>query len=301
MSRAAVQEWGQQRCSQRRNRRLPARRGAGVQPGKLQPRHRLLHGCRRPGVDTATPSGAGTEAPWISPRSRRDGNVLRELTPQNRLRALATGGDPVARSHELETKRVFNRRHRDCSKKGPAARSEAPGIRGTVEARLHKVLTYEDQAPRKAQRLPADAGDDRGRNPRRRGCRRSGRSRGTAFEYDWTLRQPTKATVDPGEGPIWRSRSISVYDDETGLPDRSSASPPTPKAKAPARRRRSTTGQRGRRMRRLPPVREPSLQDDAGRPTRHRRPPELLVTKYPPTTASASRRSPRKPGRWRRT
>ena len=36
------------------------------------------------------------------------GNVIRELTPQNRLRALAAGSESVAKAHELETKRRYN-------------------------------------------------------------------------------------------------------------------------------------------------------------------------------------------------
>lgn len=43
-------------------------------------------------VNTATPKGAGTEAASISTsETNENGNVYRELTPQNRLRALASG------------------------------------------------------------------------------------------------------------------------------------------------------------------------------------------------------------------
>lgn len=60
-------------------------------------------------VNTATPSGAGTSAPSITtPEPDEHGNVLRELSVQNRLRALAAGSGSVAKSHELETKRLFN-------------------------------------------------------------------------------------------------------------------------------------------------------------------------------------------------
>src|SRR5262249_56548945 len=60
-------------------------------------------------VNVATPSGAGTTAASISTREADEhGNVIRELSPQNRLRALAAGSGSVAKSHELETKRLFS-------------------------------------------------------------------------------------------------------------------------------------------------------------------------------------------------
>ena len=59
-------------------------------------------------VNSATPSGAGTSAPSITTSETDEhGNVVRELTAQNRLRALAAE-NTVLRAEELETKRHYN-------------------------------------------------------------------------------------------------------------------------------------------------------------------------------------------------
>ena len=61
-------------------------------------------------VNTATPAGAGIGAPSISTSEYDEfGNVVRELTPQNRARSLAAGSGSAKLSEEIDTKRKYSK------------------------------------------------------------------------------------------------------------------------------------------------------------------------------------------------
>ncbi len=95
MSRAAVQEWGQQHAPSDATAVFPPDEVPASNPENYNRATVYYMDAEGQVLDTATPSGAGTEAPSISTTEADEhGNVLRELTPQNRLRALATGGRP---------------------------------------------------------------------------------------------------------------------------------------------------------------------------------------------------------------
>jgi RHS repeat-associated protein len=166
-------------------------------------------------VNTATPAGAGTTSASITTTETDEfGNVTRELSAQNRLRALAAGTNSVSRSHELETKRVFmldqNRREEEW---GPLheVRLES-GV--SVQARLHRVVNFEEGAPlglspephlptkeTVSAFIPATGVE--------------ADQRVTETKYNWTLRKPTDTVVDPSGLNL---RTHTEYDPISGLP-----------------------------------------------------------------------------------
>ncbi|MGN6586911.1 MAG: DNRLRE domain-containing protein, partial [Solirubrobacterales bacterium] len=97
-------------------------------------------------VNTAAPSGAGPGSPAIATTETDEhGNAVRELTPQNRLRALAAGSESaqIAKAEELATKRVFSADGTELLEEwGPMhqVRLESGSL---VQARLHRVLSYD--------------------------------------------------------------------------------------------------------------------------------------------------------------
>ncbi len=117
------------------------------------------------GANTATPSGAGTSAPSITTsESDEFGNVVRELTAQNRLRVLAVSeSEREQRWKELETKRHFSADGTQMDvQTGPPAQDRP------VQRRL---------AGDRRQPPPSNARNDGSQHPRRRHRRRSARHR----------------------------------------------------------------------------------------------------------------------------
>jgi RHS repeat-associated protein len=170
-------------------------------------------------VDVATPSGGGTSSPSISTSEYDEfGNVIRELTPQNRLRALAAGSGSVAKSHELETKRRFNGDGTQMEEEwGPLhlVRLEAGT---TTQARTHRLVKYNEGIS--AEELAKG-------NPHLPTWERTGAAipgnetdadqRVTETHYNWSLRKPTETIIDPGSGHL-NITTVTAYDGTTGLP-----------------------------------------------------------------------------------
>lgn len=171
------------------------------------------------GVNAATPAGAGTEAASISTtESDAFGNVIRELTPQNRLRALSKGtkGEQIDRAIELDTHREFSTDGTEMVKEwGPLHQIRLAS--GTVtQARFHKFVEYDQGAP------APPAGTPMPHLPTREITGASIPKLGeimdqrvTEYRYDWTLRKPTETILDPSGLNI---RSVTVYDKGSGLP-----------------------------------------------------------------------------------
>jgi RHS repeat-associated protein len=170
-------------------------------------------------VNTATPKGAGTEAASITTSEYEEhGNVIRELSAQNRLRALAAGteAEKIAKSHELETKRLYNSEGTQMEEEwGPMhqVRLESGEV---AQARMHKTVQYNDLK---------EGWSGTGINPHLPTSETIGASnpkwgtdadqRLTQTKYNWTLRKPTETIVDPF-GLDQQTRI--AYDPETGLP-----------------------------------------------------------------------------------
>jgi RHS repeat-associated protein len=165
-------------------------------------------------VNTATPAGAGTSAGSIT-TSEVDqfGNVTRELSAQNRVRALAAGSGSVAKSHELETLKTYSADGTELlEERGPMHQIRLESGTST-QGRLYRSIVYENPSlpglppphlPTKETTAALVSGTLYDQ-------------RITETEYNKELRKPTKTVVDPGEGHL-RITSVTVYDKDTGLP-----------------------------------------------------------------------------------
>jgi RHS repeat-associated protein len=166
-------------------------------------------------VNTATPSGAGTSAPSITTtETDQHGNVVRELSAQNRLRALAAP-EPAVRSHELETKRLYSADGTEMQEEWGPLHEVRLESGSTVQARLHKTAQYD------AGWAESGAEGPKPHLPTREtvGAAIAGQGtdadqRVTETKYSWALRKPTDTTVDP-QGLNLRTH---VEYDSPGLP-----------------------------------------------------------------------------------
>jgi RHS repeat-associated protein len=167
-------------------------------------------------INTATPSGAGTSAPSImTTEADEHGNVVRELSAQNRLRALAAGSESVKRSEELETKRHFNAEGTQMEEEWGPMHQVRLESGETVQARLHRTVQYDEGAPTPPPGTPMP------HLPTRETTGASIPGHGedaeihvTKTEYNWPLRQPTETITDPGGLEL---KTRIAYDPESGL------------------------------------------------------------------------------------
>jgi RHS repeat-associated protein len=172
-------------------------------------------------INTATPAGAGTTGASITTTETDEfGNVTRELTAQNRLRALAAGGESVTRSHQLETRFVFSADGTELTDElGPlhAVQIESGEEAGSlVPARLHRSILYDQSAPEGISPKPhLPTKEEVGASVPGKGIDRDRRT--TEYKYDWNLRKPTKTIVDPGIGHL-NITTTTTYNGFTGSP-----------------------------------------------------------------------------------
>jgi RHS repeat-associated protein len=167
-------------------------------------------------VNTATPSGAGTSAPSITTTETDEhGNVVRELSAQNRLRALAAGAESVVRSHELETKRIYNADGTEMKEEWGPLHEVRLESGSTVEAKLQRTFEYDDGAP------TPPAGTPPAHLPTKEVSAAWVPGQGyfdhreVRTKYDWALRKPTETIVDPLGLNL---RTKIEYDSVSGLP-----------------------------------------------------------------------------------
>jgi RHS repeat-associated protein len=170
------------------------------------------------GVNTATPPGAGTSEESITTtESDEFGNVTRELTAQNRLRALADPeGKTVERSHQLETQRTYSSDGTELvGESGPAHQVKLQEKGGEViQARLHRAVEYEN--PENLSPAPLLPTLERtSAVPLGKGTEIDQRT--TEYKYDWPLRKPKETIVDAGIGHLNIKRQ-TIYNASTGLP-----------------------------------------------------------------------------------
>ena len=166
-------------------------------------------------VNTATPKGSGTSAPSISTTEVDEfGNVVRELTAANRLRALAEPESKRAeRAKELDTRRLYSSDGTQMEEEwGPMHQVRLES--GTLaQARFHKVVQYDKNWP------------GTGVKPHLPTRETSGAlvgaevldERVSETEYNWNLRKPKYTLVDPGSGHL-NIKTVTAYDETTGLP-----------------------------------------------------------------------------------
>lgn len=215
MSGSRVAEWGQQDVPLEATAIFPADEVPSSSPPSSYTRATIYYlDSESQLVNSATPAGAGTAAASITTSERDEfGNIVRELTAQNRLRALEAGSDSVVRSHELETKRIYSADGTQMEEEwGPAHQVRLTSGAVAPKARLHKIVQYENPAgisppPRLPTRettgasIPGEATD--------------ADQRVTEYAYNWNLRKPTEVVVDPAGLNI---RNVTIYNEETGAP-----------------------------------------------------------------------------------
>jgi RHS repeat-associated protein len=166
--------------------------------------------------NVATPSGAGTSAPSITTtETDRFGNVVRELSAQNRLRAIAAGSGSAAKSELLDTRFRYSPDGTELQEEeGPMHQVRLSESGEAKQARLFKSVQYSDPVQ--------PAGEPAYHVPTREsiGAKLENGTvvdkRTTAYEYNWTLRKPTATIADP-EGTE-ETKSVTVYDSVSGLP-----------------------------------------------------------------------------------
>ena len=175
--------------------------------------------------NVATPSGAGTSEPSITTtETDRFGNVVRELSAQNRLRALAAGeGAPsIATSRELDTQfRYSNDGTELQEEKGPMhlVRLESGT---TTQARAHRSIQYDANFKYLNGTTTPSTGETKPHLPTTEAAGALLTNglvvdkRATEYRYNWKLRKPIETISDPGGSE--ETKSVTVYNEETGQP-----------------------------------------------------------------------------------
>ncbi len=164
-------------------------------------------------VNTATPSGGGTTAPSISTSEYDEyGNAVRELTPQNRLRAVNAGSESVTVASQLATKSIYGEKGTQLEEEfGPLHKVRLESGTST-EARLHRTIEYDAGWPGTGLKPHLSTRETTGARLAAGG---EADQKVTETRYDWVLRKPKEAIIDPSGLNII---STTVYDPDTGLP-----------------------------------------------------------------------------------
>ncbi len=215
MSATAVGQWGQQDPPTEATAIFPPDQVPASPPSSYSRATVIYTDAEGQLVNTATPSGAGTTAPSITTTEADEfGNVVRELSAQNRLRSLAEGSGSVTRSHELETKRRYSADGTEMLEEwGPThlIRLES-GTGAEKKARLHTTIQYDKAWPGTGVKPHLPTRETTGASIVGEGI--DADQHETETEYNWTLRKPTEVVVDPLGLNL---RTKMAYSTETGL------------------------------------------------------------------------------------
>jgi RHS repeat-associated protein len=145
-------------------------------------------------VNVSSPSGAGESQSSIATSEVDEyGNVVRELSPDNRLRALAAGSESVKASEKLDTKRKFGEEGTQMEEEwGPTHEVQLENGT-TANARLHTVIQYDQGWPETGLKphLPTTTSTSA-----KLESGAEADTRLTEAKYDWTLRLPTETIVE---------------------------------------------------------------------------------------------------------
>lgn len=173
-------------------------------------------------VNAASAAGAGSTGPSISTTETDEfGNVTRELTPQNRLRALAEPeGKTAARSHQLETSFAYSPDGTEMIlERGPLhqvkIQEATEGIKAgeVLQARLQRSVEYGN--PENLDPAPlVPTKEQTGAVFPEKGVEAEQRVAET--KYNWSLRMPTETIVDVGIGHLNIKQKVS-YNGTTGV------------------------------------------------------------------------------------
>jgi RHS repeat-associated protein len=152
-------------------------------------------------VNTASPSPPGVEGDSIATSEADEhGNVVRELSPQNRLEALGNK-NPAERAQELDTDSIYSPDGTYLQHVWGPVHNVRFENGWFIPARSHTFFEYDKGAPtlkegETAPRLPTK--ESVGAVPQYAPNFEYDR-RTTVTKYDWSLRKPIETIVDPGE------------------------------------------------------------------------------------------------------
>lgn len=150
-------------------------------------------------INTATPSGAGTTAPSITTTETDEhGNVVRELSAQNRLRALAAGSGSAELAQKLDTERIYSADGIKLEEERGPLHEVRLESGATVQARMHRTIQYDSCTPAPPAGTPCPylpIRETTGASIPGQGI--DADQRVTETKYNWNLRLPTDTIVDP--------------------------------------------------------------------------------------------------------
>ncbi|MFL5833895.1 MAG: DNRLRE domain-containing protein [Solirubrobacterales bacterium] len=225
MSGAAVAEWGQADLPTDATAIFPPDEVPASPPSSYARASVYYMDAEGQLVNVATPSGAGTSAPSITTtETDRFGNVVRELSAQNRLRAMAQGTTKARedKSRELDTQFRYSKDGTELQEEiGPMHQVRLESGT-TTQARLRRSVLYDADFKYVNGTTTPSPGETKPHVPTSEttGALLSNGTvvdkRSTRYAYDWTLRKQTKVIADP-EGAE-EIKSETLYDGTTGLP-----------------------------------------------------------------------------------
>jgi RHS repeat-associated protein len=165
-------------------------------------------------VNTVSPPMPGADGLTLNTAETDEhGNIVRALSPQNRLNAMAAGASSAARSKELDSHSIYSDDGtRMLQSWGPLhevrLESDQP-----VEARAHTTIKYDDGAPAPPAGTPWPHLPTKETVAAAILGKADADPRVSETKYDWALRKPTETIVDPSGLNLV---SKIVYDSSSG-------------------------------------------------------------------------------------
>jgi len=223
MEGSEVSKWGQEDLPTDATAIFPPDEVPGSPPSSYARATVYYMDAEGQAVNIATPSGAGTSAPSITTTETDEfGNVARELSAQNRLRALAAGAGSVAKSREIDTQFGYSKDGTELQEEtGPMHQVQLAS--GAIkQARAYRTIQYDANFLYLNGTKTPSTGETKPHLPTSEttGALIAGEpikdQRSTEYRYNWKLRKATEIISDP-EGSE-EAVSVTVYDNESGLP-----------------------------------------------------------------------------------
>jgi RHS repeat-associated protein len=221
MSRSAVTKWDQKDMPVDATAIFPPTQVPSSPPSSYSNATVYYMDAEGMAVNIATAPGAGTTAPSITTTETNEfGAVVRELSAQNRLQALAAGSESAEIARQLDTHRQYSSDGTEMQEEWGPRHSVRLKDGSVVAARHHRTIQYDQEMPKEggpavAPHLPTF--ETTGASVAGQGI--DADQRVTKTQYDWNLRAPTKTIIDPSvEGETGLELITTTLYDSSGLP-----------------------------------------------------------------------------------
>jgi RHS repeat-associated protein len=204
MTSAGVAKWGQKDLPADATAIFPPSEVPGSPPSSYASATIYYMDVEGEAVNIASPAGAGISEPAITTTETDEfGNLVRELSPQNRLRVLeAPEGNRKERWEELETKSRYGEEGTQLEEEwGPTHQIRLESGTVVPKARFHTIIQYKDKEK---------GWSGTGLNPHLPTATITGADipgevedaerRATETKYNWTLLEPSETIVDSEPG-----------------------------------------------------------------------------------------------------